>query len=413
MWTRVAGALALAFTIDQGAIAFAQTDAGAAPPPEDLADIEKALAADQQAVAETRPAPAPSAVGALAQALSPDISFVTDVALAWFSTDEPMQAGGHDPNQNGFNLQQVEMAVSKSVDPYFRFDSFIVFSQFGVEVEEAVGTTLALPHSLQARIGQFLTRFGRINATHPHAWDFADQPFALGRVFGGEGNRGLGAELSWLSPLPWYLEVIASVTDPVGEATARSFFGPEDLPLETPLDFQTTAAVKQFFALSDDWSLLTGVSVATGPNPTGHDNRTDVYGADLYLTFRPISYGSHTIVSLQTEWLYRRRQVPADLLADLNGYAQLFWRFSQRWGTAARWDYGGPARGDGDAVDELDPDWVDHRHRGSASLTFWPTEFSRIRAQVSVDAPAWLDDPIWAGFLGFEFGVGAHGAHAF
>ena len=61
-----------------------------------------------------------------------------------------------------------------------------------------------LPHSLQARAGQFLTRFGRLNPTHPHTWDLVDQPFALGRVFGSEGNRGAGVELSWLTPLSWY-----------------------------------------------------------------------------------------------------------------------------------------------------------------------------------------------------------------
>ena len=55
------------------------------------------------------------------------------------------------------------------VDPYFRFDSNLVFSQFGVEIEEAYATTLDLPANLQVRAGQFLTRFGRINATHPHA----------------------------------------------------------------------------------------------------------------------------------------------------------------------------------------------------------------------------------------------------
>ena len=34
------------------------------------------------------------------------------------------------------------------------------------------------------------------------------------------------------------------------------------------------------------------------------------------------------------------RQVPDDTLQDVNGYAQLFWRFAQRWGTAARYEYG-------------------------------------------------------------------------
>ena len=59
-------------------------------------------------------------------------------------------------------------------------------AEFGVEVEEAYLTTLALPANLQVRASQFLTRFGRLNSTHPHAWDFTDQPLVNGRFFGGE-----------------------------------------------------------------------------------------------------------------------------------------------------------------------------------------------------------------------------------
>ena len=388
-----------------------------APPPtdpaseagEDLGDIEAALAADAAAEAQAAP-PTPSTAAALAAIMNPDLAFIVDVAAAWFSDDAPLQTGGHDPSKNGFNLQQLEMSVGKAVDPYFRFDANIVFAQFGVEVEEAYATTLALPASLQLRVGQFLTQFGRINPTHPHVWDFTDQPFAIGRVFGGEGNRGLGVELSWLTPLPWYVEVIGSVTDPVGEGTARSFFGPVDLPLETPLDVQSTLAVKQFFELSHDWSLQSGVSLATGPNPTGHANRTDVWGAFAYLKWRPITEASHQLVAVQTEWLLRRRQVPHDLLRDVSGYAYVLWRFSRRWGMAARYEYGSPATGD--VADYLDPEWIAARQRITGNLTFWPTEFSRVRLQGSVDRPGWRD-PIWAGFLSMEFSVGAHGAHAF
>ena len=109
----------------------------------------------------------------------PNISIILDVAAAMFSDDDNLQGGAHDPNSNGFNLQQLELSLNKSVDPYFRFDSNIVFSLFGVEVEEAYATTIDLPWNLQVRAGQFLTRFGRINPTHPHSWDFVEPPLPL------------------------------------------------------------------------------------------------------------------------------------------------------------------------------------------------------------------------------------------
>ena len=387
-----------------------------APPlsAEELAALEAALAADATVVATPPPPPAPTGAISL-QSLNPDLSFIADVAFGYFTADAPRMSGGHDPQANGFTLQQLELSVGKSVDPYFRFDSNLVFSLYGVEIEEVYATTLALPGGLQVRAGQFLTRFGRINNTHPHAWDFVDQAFAIGRVFGGEGNRGLGVEASWLTPLPWYVEVVGSGTGAAGESTARSFYGADDLGFETPADLQGTLAVKQFFPVSDDVSVFWGLSAASGPNPTGLGNRSEVYGTDLYVKLRPISRGDAYSVALQTEWLYRRRQVPGDVWADVTGYAQVAARVSPRWGVAARYQLGTPAVGlDGAVADDtLDPEWTADRHRGSLSATYWPTEFSRIRIQGHTDLAGWEDQPEYAGLLAFEFNVGAHGAHAF
>jgi hypothetical protein len=270
---------------------------------------------------------------------------------------------------------------------------------------------------LQARFGQFLTRFGRFNPTHLHAWEFVDQPFIIGRFMGSEGNRGLGAEASYLAPLPWYVEVIGSVTDASGEATARSFFGPEDLPVASPLDFQFTGAVKQFWDLADDLSLLVGVSAANGPNPTGYRARTDLYGVDVYLKYRPLTQGDPTVLSFQSEWLYRRRQIPDDVLADFGGYATVFWKFAPTWSVAGRYEFGSPALlRDGQTageLDYLDPEWTGNRHRVSANATWWMTEFSRVRLQLSADYPEFRPDPTYAAFLAFEVAIGAHGAHKF
>jgi hypothetical protein len=394
--------------------------------PEEQAEIERALAADTtareaagQVPDDNRLALPQAAPGSTAAAFLPDIALILDVALAAFSDeDRRLQTGGHDPSASGFNLQQLEMSLGKSVDPYLRFDANIVFAQTGVEIEEAYATTLAMPWGLQARVGQMLTRFGRLNATHPHGWAFVDQPFYLGEVFGAEGNRGLGAELSWLTPLPWYVELVVSGTDASGEGTARSFGGAGDVVVEGPHDLQNTLAVKQFFDLSDDWSLAWGLSAANGPNPTGRDTRTDVYGSDVFLKWRPISSAQASAMELhlQAEGLARRRQVPGDVLTDWGGYAYVFWKVAQRWGTAFRFEHGS-ATYDGDLEGTDDPlgePGVGSRQRWSANVTFWPTEFSRLRLQgsratIHPDA----HDPVWAGFLALEVVVGSHGAHTF
>ena len=387
---------------------------------EELSELTAALSADAAARTPSSPSEANGSTNPVAAALAnfnPDIAVILDVAGGWYSGEgKAVTAGGHDPQKSGFTLQQLELSLGKAVDPYFRFDANIVFSQFGVEVEEAYATTLGLPASLQLRIGQFLTRAGRLNATHPHTWEFIDQNFALTRVFGGEGNRGLGAELSWLTPLPWYAEIVLSATDAAGASTARSFLGGGDYDLDSPLDFQLTAALKQFFPLTDSLSLNWGLTAITGPNATGNGNRTDIYGMDLYLRWRPVSGQTLRWVALQGEVFWRRRQIPGDLLQDVNAYLQGIWRFADRWSAALRYEWGSPSwDGDGKISlrDPLDPTWTGHRHRASAAVTFHPSEFSRFRLQAARDDAPMTADPVWSVFLAAEFSVGAHGAHTF
>jgi hypothetical protein len=390
-----------------------------APSEKDLADIERALGADSKApdAAAGAVPVAPVTPATSGFTANPDMALILDGAIAAYSADEPRQGGGHDPAHNGFNLQQLELALGKAVDPFFRLDAFIVFSQSEVEVEEAYATTLALPGNLQARAGQFLTRFGRHNPTHPHAWDFIDQPFVMTRMFGGEGNRGLGVELSWLTPLPWYAELIGSATDAAGEGTARSFYGSKDLGVHSLRDPQYTTALRQFFPLSDDLSLLWGLSAALGPNPNGYRTRSEIAGTDLYLKYRPLASTEHRVISLQAEALARRRQIPGDALRDWGAYAQLLLQWTRRWAAGLRYEYGSPIwnrAGDVAGADPLDPLWQGHRHRVSAALTFWPTEFSRLRLQGSRDTTSSGPTPhVYALMLALEVLAGAHGAHAF
>lgn len=419
-----------AASLSASAAAYAQDEPPPPLDPEEQRALEEALAADAAAQGDAAldtttgptaasppfdPSGAWQAASQSLASMNPSISLILDAGLAWFSVEDTLQTGGHDPTATGFFLQQLEMAVGASVDPYLRFDGNLVFSQFGVEVEEAYATTLSLPFSLQARAGQFLTRFGRQNPTHPHAWSFVDQPLALGTFFGSEGSRGLGAELSWLAPLPWYVEVLVSATEAAGECCARSFFGPEPLPVRSPLDVVYTTALKQFVPFGEDCSLLFGLSAQLGPNPSGPWNRTEIYGADLYLRWRPVRDPTRQSFSFTFEGLERRRQQPGAVLVDRGFYAQAVWRFALRYELGARLEMlrvgPGDPLGDAEGVTT----------RTTLQASFLPSEFSRLRLQAAYGTPpdeaavlgSRFLDPVWSAFLTLEVLVGAHGAHEF
>ena len=72
------------------------------------------------------------------------------------------------------------------------------------------------------------------------------------------------------------------------------------------------------------------------PRFFGFGNRSEVYGTDVYVKYRPLSGGRFTTIALHAEWLYRRRQIPHDVLQDLTGFASLAIRFAQRWWAAGR-----------------------------------------------------------------------------
>src|SRR5918999_1319945 len=138
-----------------------------------------------------------------------------------------LQAGAHDPNRNGFTLQQLELSLLGAVDPYFTGEAHLIFSinpdgETVTEIEEAFATTQTLPYGLEVEAGLSFTEFGLINPMHPHAWDWIDQPVINSRVFGGDGMRQVGMRIGWLTPLPWFSQFHVGVQNARGE-TMPSF----------------------------------------------------------------------------------------------------------------------------------------------------------------------------------------------
>ena len=360
-------------------------------------------------------------------------------ALAYSSAADldHIEVGDHDPQQRGFNARNIELAFDGAVDPYFEGFANIVFkldndNQTEVEVEEAFMQTTSLPFNLQLKGGQFFAAFGRLNPTHPHTWDFADTPLVNGLFLGPDGLRGVGAQASWTLPLPWYSQLIFASQNGRGN-TGFSFRNPGDNGMffdrittdreaRGLQDFVWIPRFENSVNLSDTQTVLAGVSGAFGSNETGANSRTQIYGADLLYKWKSShAEGGFPFVKWQTEFMYRRFQAGhgandsfpvAETFHDWGLYSQVLWGFKKGWVAGIRGDYV-------DMQDSMFTDDLDRqsRWRLSANLTWYPTEFSKIRLQYNQD---FLEENFFLSarqvesiFLQWEFILGAHGAHKF
>lgn len=363
-----------------------------------------------------------------------NVSFGVMGAVGWSTApevDKYLQLGDHDPIQRGFSLRNAELAFDGAVDPYFKGFANIALkldqnNGTDIELEEAYLLSTSLPGNLQLKAGQFNAEFGRQNGQHPHQWAFVDQPLILNRAFGPDGLRNPGARLSWLAPTPNYTELFLGVFNGQG-GTAFSFRDPEmvaahgrnalDRHITGPGDLLYVPRISSSFDLSGSQTLVVGASGAFGPNDSGSSSRTEVYGVDTYWKWKPTNAGGgFPFVGWQNEALYRRYGAAADPVAGLPGetlhdwgfYSQVLYGFHQGWVAGLRGEY---VAGNTGAYDPLDV-FRGERERVSPNITWYPSEFSKIRLQYNLDHGQLFDyeHSVW---LQFEFGLGAHSAHKF
>ena len=407
-------------------------------------ELEQAMAADKAAAGQGVPTPATSATPAPlsrgSQSLNPDISAIIDADLGWWRRPPSFQAGDDpdlkgDPSTRalGATVQEVELALSAIVDPYFKGEVYLTIPNLeGIEVEEAFATTTSLPWNLQARLGSFRSIFGRQNGQHLHVQDFPRRPLLNAAFLGPDGLRGPAGEVSWLAPLPFFLTLYAEAYSiragaPVTPASA------EDRPADvasfgndggkTPT---FVGAAKVFFPLAEDVSVYGGLSVARGESPgvfffdgssSGRGRATTLIGGDLYVKWKPPNVaGGYSSLAWQTEAILRRFGAGDGLDGEWDGgfYSQLVWQMDRRIFLGLR----------GELVGLPSSSVLQRTARFGTSLTFQASEFARVRAYLDYERanlgggggslyPAVVPSDGPAAFLQLEVSIGAHGAHPF
>ena len=345
-------------------------------------------------------------------------------------------------NKNrGFNLNYAELYLYAPVDPYFDLYATIPFSEDGAEVEEAYAVTRGLPFGFQFKVGKFRSSFGRLNAQHPHVWDFANQPLVYKVFLGDDGLKEKGVQLNWIAPTPFYLLFGVEVLQGENEQS----FGTEGFKVNTRRDGSGTditigdtkkpnlyvGFVKTSFDVGN-LSFLTGLSFATGHSRVNHlegddphafAGKTKLYGFDLTAKYMIDSY---RYISFQGEYLYRDQKGTrygynnagdlrtAELKKEQGGfYTQLVFKFDRRWRAGVQYNLINKNDVKRNGVKRNLPDSLPAYY---AMLEYNPTEFSRIRFQVGQNRAFFHDGKrktVNEVILQFNFAIGAHGAHPF
>lgn len=310
------------------------------------------------------------------------------------------------------SFQEGEFSFQAAVDPYAKADFFIAFGKhaesellpgnaeeaegeeggFEPELEEAYITFLSLPFSTQLKVGKFRSKFGKINETHPHAYNFIDIPLIYSNFFGPEGLNDEGIGLSWLLPNKvFFQELTFQVT--AGPAENTSFARADGNRL------LYLAHLKNFFDLNENTTIELGVSGLSGPNNAA-GNLTKMFAGDLTVKWKPLRNRNRSF-ELLSEFLISER---SDAGRDINSFgffSHLRYQFAKRWFVGGLFDYS-----------EF-PEFSEFNQKAySGILQFFATEFQKVEFHYKYNDGSFFDN-----FSEFKvravFVIGAHGAHQY
>ena len=339
------------------------------------------------AVAGTARAQAPAG-----NVFNPDISVIGNfLGIAGHNAVDP---------QPSLQLKEAEIGLQAIVDPYARADFFLTFGSTSgsVGVEEGYITFLNLPADLLVKVGKLKGAFGKLNTEHTHARLFADVPLNMTNLLGGEdGIDDAGISVSRLIPVPGGI---------VLEAPAQLFQGTSENLFEAHSrnDVEPLFHLKGYGDLSEDSNLEIGGSWTQGNNLVGPGFRTSLTGIDATFRWKPLRRGLYHSLLVRGEWTLSERETPTGTVRADGYYALAQVQLGRRWYVGFRHD-------ESDHADD-----ASLRDRGnSLVLTFWPSEFSQLRAQARRNVYDQLTGKVTATELlvQLQFAIGAHGAHSF
>ena len=385
-------------------------DAGA-PQDDALAELRAAAAAAAAATPPAEPQTEQEFVGRQRslQALNPEISVNADV-FGFVNPD--------DPDTDNFTPREFELSLQAALDPFSRAKLFISrhalgpeivpFAEAGVEhddegggfeVEEGYVEWVSLPGGLGLKLGKFQQRFGTLNRWHSHALPFQSRSLPHLAYLGEGALAQPGLSVSWLAPFGGgavgtyeaAVEVTRSDHELFGTSTRPSVLG----------------FVNGFWHLSPavDFELNGSWINGSYESDTRFFDR-NVYGVELAFNWIPPALSRQRGITVRggmmiLEGLLPEEDDPAGV-ADPDGLAKGFWsmaevRLSPSWLVGARFDR---------AESPHDPDVT--QTLVSPTVTWWQSEFVRVRAEYDLLGAFGDNDSTGLFALQVTFAMGPH-----
>lgn len=356
--------------------------------------------------------------------LMPDISAVGDILF----DASPKGSTQPDPSKRA-DIREVEIAIQAAVDPYFRGDIFLGFSDDEkVSIEQAFLTTTALPAQIELKIGRYLMPVGKLNVTHRHDLHTIEYPWMIQRFLSSDGLKGTGLWANRVfAPFGFYQELNVAVVNSFGEQD-ESLVTAE--PLNTHLSGLGYAArlrnywdIGQSTNLEVSGSVMTGlrgqpILAATSDGVNAVGARQTLWGGDLTFRWRPLQQGLYRSFILQVEVMQQVNTLPdslppsAEYLGPTNSplgmYAFARYQIGPRTYVGARYD----------AVGAASPSTANDLRAASGYLEFYPSEFSKLtfateRVFQGGQESGLATDAVTRLLLQAVFALGPHKPHPF
>jgi hypothetical protein len=304
---------------------------------------------------------------------------------------------GPDDRRRAATFDEAEIAFEAFIDPYAKGKFFFSITPAGIDVEEGFANFVTLPHDLTAKVGKFKAQFGKDNTWHTHVRPWVDQPLVIHNFFGDEGLNDSGVSVSKIFPNSFaYVEGTGEVfSGNVANVFAR----------HSDNDLFYNAHLKLFKDITENSNVEVGTSYARGNTAIIDTRATNQFGGvDVTYRWKPLQQGTYRSFIGRFEGIVNHNDAFARHARGF--YASADYQFAQRWFTGVRFD-------SADRPIGLAAGTEPFRDRGaSATLTFWPSEFSQLRGQlrrINYGGARSVTELL----LQLQFAIGAHGAHTF